>query len=98
MVDLPTFKNLTNQQAQVLLETFRPFPEATQQETVDAFLAKLRDWLMLNVKEKKRQQKRQEMAAAMVLEEQQIEQALPPAPMPTPPAPPEPSPEPAPDA
>lgn len=92
MVDLPTFTGLTAAQVQVLLDTFEPFEGATQAQTREAFLAKLREWLMRNVKEKKRENKRREMNAALVVEEQQIETALPPAPMPTPPVPPEPQP------
>jgi len=85
MVDLPTFKNLTDTQFAVLLETFKPFEGATQAQTRDAYLAELRFWLVARTKEHRRQLRQAAQVAEVVAENEQIESALPVVLMPTPP-------------
>jgi len=87
MVDLPTFKNLTDTQFAVLLDTFKPFEGATQAQTRDAYLAELRFWLVSRTKQHRQEVRAAAAMAEVVTENEQIESALPVVLMPTPPAP-----------
>lgn len=94
MVDLPTFKNLTQAQANLLLEAFKPFEGATTQQVVDNYLNWLYERITGHVKEVARLQKEAQQRTELAQTYTAIDQAMP---RPAPVRPPEPEPEPVPE-
>jgi hypothetical protein len=88
MVDLPTFKNLTQAQANILLEAYRPFEGATTQQVVDNYLNWLYESITGHVKEVARLQKETQQKTELAQTYAAIDTAMPrPAPV-RPPEPP----------